>query len=123
MTSGYDKNSVDIAGSGRSFSHLGATGSRYRRKSKKQPVAKPPRLPVQSERVLAVLTTISNAGAMRIKAISETLRLPLQSTNSLIQYLKGKGLVQKTDDVLFAPYALTSLGRTTLAEMEQRSAA
>jgi predicted transcriptional regulator len=60
---------------------------------------------------------------MRIKAISETLRLPHQSTNSLIQYLKGKELVQKTDDSLSAPYALTSLGRTILAEMEQRRAA
>ena len=122
MTSGYDKNSVNIANPVGSPSP-GRDELARQRKSKKQPVAKPPRLPVQSERVLAVLTTISNAGAMRIKAISDTLRLPPQSTNSLIQYLKRKDLVQKTDDSLGAPYALTSLGRATLAEMEQRRAA
>ena len=76
MTSGYDKNSVNIANPVGSSSP-GRDELAHRRKSKKQPVAKPRRPQVQSERVLAVLTTISNAGAMRIKAISETLRLPI----------------------------------------------
>jgi|GEM_PF-1458595 len=122
MTSGYDKNSVIVANPVASPSP-GRNELARQRKAKKKPVAKPPRLPVQSERVLAVLTTISNAGAMRIKAISDTLRLPPQSTNSLIQYLKRKELVQKTDDTPGAPYALTSIGRNILAEMEQRRAA
>jgi predicted transcriptional regulator len=60
---------------------------------------------------------------MRIKVISDTLRLPPQSTNSLIQYLKRKDLVQKTNKSLGAPYTLTSLGRATLTEMGQRRAA
>jgi DNA-binding IclR family transcriptional regulator len=122
ITSGYDKNSVNIitpVGS----SSPGRNELAHRRKTKKQPVTKPPRLPVQSERVLAVLTTISNRGAMRIKAISDTLRLAPQSTNSLIQYLKRKDLVQQTDDSPGAPYALTSIGRAIMLEMEQRRAA
>jgi Mn-dependent DtxR family transcriptional regulator len=60
---------------------------------------------------------------MRIKDISDSLQLPPQSTNALVQYLKRKELVQKTDESLSAPYALTSFGRSTLAEMEQRRAA
>jgi len=122
MTSGYDKNSVIIAPHVRSQSR-GREELARPRKPKKQTVVKPPRLPVQSERVLSVLITISNGGAMRIKDISDALRLPPQSTNALIQYLKRKDLVQKTDDSLGAPYILTSLGRVTLTEMEQRRAA
>jgi len=122
MTSGYDKNSVIIPPPVRSPSR-GREELARPRTPEKQTVVKPRRLPVQSERILAVLTTISDAGAMRIKVISDTLRLPPQSTNSLIQYLKRKDLVQKTDESLGAPYTLTSLGRVTLTEMEQRRAA
>ena len=122
MTSGYDKNSIIVANPVGNPSP-GRDELARQREVKKQAVAKPPRLPVQSERILAVLTTMSNAGAMRIKAISNTLRLPPQSTNALVQYLKRKELVQKTDDTPGAPYTLTDHGRITLAGMEQRRAA
>ena len=121
LTSGYDKNSVVSAPAIRSPSRERDQPARLR-KAKKQTVVKPPRLPVQSDRILAVLATISDGGAMRIKVISDTLRLPAQSTNALIQYLKRKDPVQKTDENLGA-YTLTSLGRVTLKEMEQRRAA
>jgi DNA-binding IclR family transcriptional regulator len=122
MKSGYEKGSVNMAKPVGSPSPHRDEVLRQR-KSKKQTVVKPARLPVHSERILAVLSAISNAGAMRIKAICDTLRLPHQSTNALIQYLKRKDLVRKTDETLGAPYTLTSFGRVTLAEMEQRRAA
>ena len=122
MTSGYDKNSVIVANPVANAPPERVELARQR-KAKKQPIARPPRLPVQSERVLGVLATIFDAGAMRIKAISDTLRLPPQSTNSLIQYLKRKELVRRTEDSPGAPYTLTDHGRIILAEMEQRRAA
>jgi len=81
--------------------------------------AEPPHLPVYSDRVRAFLSAIENAGALRIKDVSDTLRCPFQSTNALMQYLKRKGLVEKTDELFEAPYALTAMGRITLAEMVQ----
>jgi DNA-binding IclR family transcriptional regulator len=70
-----------------------------------------------------VLDTISNAGTLRIKDISDELRVPHQTINSLIQYLKRRGLVQKAGEGLGAPYELTASGLAILAEMEQRRAA
>jgi hypothetical protein len=40
-----------------------------------------------------------------------------------MQYLKRKGLVQKTGRDLSSPYSLTDEGRSTLAEMTRRLAA
>ena len=60
---------------------------------------------------------------MRIKDISDNLRLPHQTINSLMQYLKRKELVQKTGEGFGRTVHLNLLGRVTLAEMEQRRAA
>ena len=62
-------------------------------------------------------------GALRIKDVSDRLRLPHQSTNALMQYLKRKALVEKLGEQVGAPFGLTALGRETLAEMAQRRAA
>ena len=70
-----------------------------------------------------MLTMIADAGSPRIKDISDSLRVPHQTINSLIQYLKRKGFVQKAAEGLAAPYMLTASGRAILAKLEQRMAA
>jgi predicted transcriptional regulator len=84
--------------------------------------AAPPRLPVESERVLTVLLHISTAGQLRIRDLSGMLGIPLTSINALFQYLKRKSLVQKQGRSLQAPYMLTDLGNRALAEMIRRRA-
>jgi Mn-dependent DtxR family transcriptional regulator len=82
-----------------------------------------PRLPVESDRVRKVLSTISDSGALRIRDVTDTLRIPRQSINALMQYLKRKHLVEKTTSEFEAPYSLTDEGRAALAEMTRRLAA
>ena len=82
-----------------------------------------PRLPVESDRVRKVLSTISNSGALRIRDVTDALRIPHQSINALMQYLKRKHLVEKTASEFEAPYSLTDEGRAALAEMTRRLAA
>jgi Mn-dependent DtxR family transcriptional regulator len=81
--------------------------------------AEPPRLPVYSDRVRAVLSAIKDAGALRSKDVTALLRFPPKSTNALMQYLKRKGLTKKTGEYFDDPYALTVMGSFTLAEMAQ----
>ena len=81
------------------------------------------RLPVESDRINKVLSTISDSSALRIKDLSEMLQIPHQSTNALMQYLKRKHLVEKIGHDLHAPYALTEMGREALVEMTRRQAA
>ena len=61
--------------------------------------------------------------ALRIRDVTDVLRVPHQSINALIQYLKRKHLVKKTGQEFSAPYALTDEGRAALAEMTRRHAA
>jgi predicted transcriptional regulator len=82
--------------------------------------AAPPRLPVESDRVLTVLSHIATAGQLRIRDISGMLGIPLTSINALFQYLKRKSLVQKQGRHLQAPYRLTDFGNQALAEMIRR---
>jgi DNA-binding IclR family transcriptional regulator len=85
--------------------------------------ATPPRLPVQSDRVREVLQTISDEGELRIRDVKDLTKIPQQSINALMQYLKRKGLVAKLNDRFDAPYALTERGLATLEEMTRRRAA
>jgi len=85
--------------------------------------AAPPRLPVESDRVMAVLSLISDAGRVRIHEVGTVLGIPLPSINALFQYLKRKALVQKRGPEPHAPYELTDAGRRVLAEMIGRRAA
>jgi predicted transcriptional regulator len=82
-----------------------------------------PRLPVRSDRVHAVLQTIADAGALRIRDVSTLTRIPHSSINALIQYLKRKQLVAKTGPAFDSPYSLTDQGRVVLDEMTLRHAA
>jgi DNA-binding IclR family transcriptional regulator len=85
--------------------------------------AQEPRLPVESDPVREVLSAISDSGALRIKDVTETLQMPHQSINALMQYLKRKHLVEKTGQDFYAPYSLTEAGHAALAEMTRRQAA
>jgi DNA-binding IclR family transcriptional regulator len=82
-----------------------------------------PRLPVRSDRVHAVLQTIADAGALRIRDVSTLTRIAQPSINALMQYLKRKQLVAKTGPAFDSPYSLTDQGRVVLDEMTLRHAA
>jgi Mn-dependent DtxR family transcriptional regulator len=84
--------------------------------------ARAPRLPVESDRVRVVLSTIRDNRSLRIRDARERLGIPQQSLNALFQYLKRKRLIAKVGDDLHAPYSLTDDGRATLAEMIRRAA-
>jgi predicted transcriptional regulator len=85
--------------------------------------AQAPRLPVESERVRKVLSAIFDSGELRIKDVTNTLSVPHQSMNALMQYLKRKRLVRKNGRELHSPYALTAQGIAALAEMTRSRAA
>ena len=85
--------------------------------------AQAPRLPVESDRIRKVLSVIQDSGALRIRDVTDVLRVPHQSINALMQYLKRKHLVKKTGQEFNAPYSLTDEGRAALAEMTRRHAA
>jgi predicted transcriptional regulator len=81
------------------------------------PRAQAPRLPVESDRVRKVLSAIFDSGELRIKDVTNTVSVPHQSINALMQYLKRKRLVKKRGPDLHSPYALTAEGIAALAEM------
>ena len=85
--------------------------------------AQAPRLPVESDRVYAVLSAILAARSLRIRDLRDALKIPHASINALMQYLKRKALVQKTGRELNAPYSLTDKGLEALTEMTRRHAA
>lgn len=82
-----------------------------------------PRLPVKSDRVFAVLSSISDNGQVRIKDASQMLGVPRGSVNALFQYLKRRSLVRKIDQQLHAPFTLTDEGHRVLVELIRRRAA
>jgi DNA-binding IclR family transcriptional regulator len=86
-------------------------------------LADAPRLPVESDRVRAVLSAIRDARSLRIRDLKNALKIPQPSINALMQYLKRKGLVQKNSQEQAAPYSLTDKGFDALTEMARRHAA
>jgi Mn-dependent DtxR family transcriptional regulator len=98
-------------------------GLNHPQRAKSARPAEEPRLPVESDRVRNVLSAIENAGALRGRDVAAMLRVPRQSLNALMQYLKRKVLVKKTGRELHAPYSLTELGHAALTEMKRREAA
>jgi DNA-binding MarR family transcriptional regulator len=70
-----------------------------------------------------VLCCIADAGAIRIRDLTEKLGIEQRSMNALMQYLKRKQLVKKAVMNLLAPYSLTAEGHAVLAEMLRRKAA
>jgi hypothetical protein len=85
--------------------------------------AQAPRLPVESDRVRNVLSPIQESGALRIRDVTNVLKVPRESINALMQYLKRKHLVKKTGHEFNAPYSLTDEGHAALVEMTRRQAA
>ena len=83
--------------------------------------AQAPRPPVESDRVRKVLSAIFDSGELRIRDVTNTVSVPLQSINALMQYLKRKRLVKKSGRDLHSPYALTAEGIAALAEMTRSS--
>ncbi len=80
-------------------------------------------LPVRSDRIRLVLQTIAGAGALRIRDVKYETKIPQNSINALMQYLKRKKLVAKPGPGFEAPYSLTDQGRLVLTEMALRQAA
>jgi Mn-dependent DtxR family transcriptional regulator len=113
----------ETAGSrGEALYQITASGLAHPQYARSPRCASPPRLPVESDRVLTVLSHISTAGQLRIRDISGMLGVRLTSINALFQYLKRKSLVEKQGRNLQAPYRLTDLGNQALAEMIRRRA-
>ena len=100
-----------------------AAGLKHPQRHQNTRVAHPPRLPVESDRVHAVLSAMRDARSLRIRDLKVALEIPHPSINALMQYLKRKALVQKIGRELAAPYSLTNKGLDTLTEMERRLAA
>jgi DNA-binding IclR family transcriptional regulator len=112
----------DAAQGGRAF-RITAAGSGHPQYVSSARRAAPPPLPARSDRVRNVLQTISDAGELRIRDVKDLTKIPQNSINALMQYLKRKGLVAKAGGRFDAPYALTERGLATLAEMTRRRAA
>jgi Mn-dependent DtxR family transcriptional regulator len=100
-----------------------AAGLRHPQRNNLTRHAEAPRPPVESNRVRKVLSVIREAGALRIRDVTNILRIEQQSINALMQYLKRKHLVEKTSQEFSAPYSLTNEGHAALAEMTRRQAA
>lgn len=71
-------------------------------------------LPVYSKRVRTVLTLLAEAGPLRAVEIGSQAGIEKSSINSLIQYLKRRGLATKAGEHLHAPHQITSKGRSVL---------
>jgi predicted transcriptional regulator len=100
-----------------------AVGLKHPQRHDDASLAQAPRLPVESDRVRAVLSAICDARSLRIRDLKNGLKIPQTSINALMQYLKRKGLVQKTGQERAAPYSLTDKGFDALTEMARRNAA
>ena len=99
-----------------------SAGQKHPQRMPDRTPARAARLPVESDRVRAVLSTIQDCGSLRIRDVTERLGIQHQSLNALFQYLKRKRLIAKTDSGFYAPYSLTDDGRATLTEMIRRAA-
>ena len=100
-----------------------AAGLKHPQRGQVSRHAQAPRPPVESDRVRKVLSTILDSGVLRIRDLTDMLRIPRDSMNALMQYLKRKHLVQKTGRDFNAPYSLTDEGHAALVEITRRHAA
>ena len=121
LASGFIQTHDGLAGD--AVYRITVAGSAHPQRGQSARRAEAPRLPVESDRVRAVLSAILDAGSLRIRDVRDMLAIPHDSINALMQYLKRKALVQKTDRELNAPYELTDRGHDALAEMTRRRAA
>lgn len=77
-------------------------------------------LEVRSDRVYSVLACLAERRRMRTRDLRDELDIPSRSMNALMQYLKRKGLVEKSGEAMFAPYQLAQKGRDILEEFNRR---
>jgi DNA-binding IclR family transcriptional regulator len=108
---------------GESVYQITAFGLKHPQYRQDARLAHAPRLPIESDRVRAVLSAIRDARSLRIRDLKNALKIPQPSINALMQYLKRKGLVQKASQEQAAPYSLTGKGLAALTEMARRQAA
>ena len=101
---------VESASGPRAF-RLSAAGLEHPQYVPLKRPAPPSRLPVRSDRIRLVLQTIADAGALRIRDVKYETKIPQNSINALMQYLKRKKLVAKPGAGFDAPYSLTDQGR------------
>ena len=102
---------------------VSAAGLKHPQRGQFSRHAQAPRPPVKSDRVRKVLSAILDSGALRIRDLTDALRIPGKSMNALMQYLKRKHLVKKIGQEFNAPYSLTDDGHAALVEMTRRHAA
>lgn len=86
-------------------------------------IAAPPSLPVRSRRVREVLLVLAVHGPTRTAEIGRVLGIGKTAINALMQYLKRKGLVEKTGAAVTLPHRITQRGRDVLAELQHRGPA
>jgi predicted transcriptional regulator len=108
---------------GKAIYQITAAGLKHPQRHPDALLAHLPRLPVESDRVRAVLSAIRDAQSLRIRDLKNALEIPHASINAFMQYLKRKALVQKTSQEQAAPYSLTEKGLDALTEMARRHAA
>jgi DNA-binding MarR family transcriptional regulator len=77
-------------------------------------------LTVKSDRVHRVLSHLAEHGPSRMRDLRDALRIPNDSVNALMQYLKRKGLIQKAAAGLRAPFELTGRGSQTQQALSRR---
>ncbi len=67
-----------------------AAGLKHPQRGQVSRHAQAARPPVESDRVRKVLSAISDSGVLRIRDLTDVLRIPRESMNALMQYLKRK---------------------------------
>ncbi len=104
----------------RALYRLTAQGKEHFQRDETARAIEPGPLEVRSDEVYSVLTCLAEHRQMRTRDLGELLDVPRRSMNALMQYLKRKGLVEKTGDAMFAPYMLAKKGQEVLDEMTRR---
>jgi Mn-dependent DtxR family transcriptional regulator len=70
--------------------------------------------------VYSVLSFIAAQEPVRTTRVRDSLGIAPQSASALMQYLKRKGLVEKSGEGRVAPYRLTRAGHDTLRDLARR---
>jgi len=79
--------------------------------------AEPPTLPVKSDRVRSVLSSLVERGPTRTTKVGRDLDIALSSMNALMQYLKRRRLVKKAGEAFDDPHEITPKGFYVREEM------
>ncbi|MFN3076902.1 MAG: helix-turn-helix domain-containing protein [Alphaproteobacteria bacterium] len=87
----------------------------YQRRGVPSPV--PPDTPVRSERRIAVLRLIAEHGPLRAIEVSKRLGLSQTIANSLVQFFKRRGFLEKAEGDRLSGYIPTEEGRKLLTRM------